>query len=222
MKRWLKFNAIGALGVAVQLTILAVLSRFLPHHQLVATAAAVELTVVHNFVWHSHYTWRDRRPHFVRFQLSNGLVSLIGNLLIMRLLVNTPILVASTVSILCCSLANFYLGNTWAFVAIEREVPNSLRPNIPKTEPIIIGRKKRVSKLFWDRKFCRGRRIWFPSHDREIFHDGGKYPSQCLLVGPEPSELLLPKPLVPEISVSPNKNPTSGSIFWVVPSKLEP
>ena len=25
-----------------------------------ATAAAVELTLLHNFVWHLHYTWRDR------------------------------------------------------------------------------------------------------------------------------------------------------------------
>jgi putative flippase GtrA len=28
---------------------------------LYATAAAIELTLLHNFVWHLHYTWRDRR-----------------------------------------------------------------------------------------------------------------------------------------------------------------
>ena len=49
--------------------------------------------MLHNFLWHVRYTWNDRcggahglRP-FLRFQLSNGLVSLAGNVVIMWLLV---------------------------------------------------------------------------------------------------------------------------------------
>ena len=60
--RWLKFNLAGAVGMVVQLAALAVLNRWLPGHMLCATAAALELTLLHNFVWHVHYTWRDRRP----------------------------------------------------------------------------------------------------------------------------------------------------------------
>jgi putative flippase GtrA len=115
------------IGVAVQLTALALFNRLAPGHYLYATAAAIEITLLHNFAWHLHYTWRDRRDgaaliaRLVRFHLSNGLVSMLGNLALMRLLVHRahlPLLGANAIAILCCSLVNFYLGNKWAF-AIE-------------------------------------------------------------------------------------------------------
>ena len=91
--RWGKFNAVGVMGMMLQLTVLAVFERCAPGHYLIASAAAVELAMLHNFVWHPHYTWRDRTddcPHLtrlVRFHLSNGLVSIVGNLVILRFLV---------------------------------------------------------------------------------------------------------------------------------------
>lgn len=122
--RWGKFNLVGAMGMAVQLSTLALLNRIAPGHYLYATAAAIELTVLHNFAWHLRFTWRDRRgdstvfAQLVRFQLSNGLVSLLGNLLLMRVLVygaGLSVIVSNIVAILCCSAANFCLGNFWAF-----------------------------------------------------------------------------------------------------------
>ncbi len=123
--RWLKFNLVGALGMAVQLSALAAFNRITHGHYLLASAAAVELTLLHNFTWHLHFTWRDRAPttwlpQLIRFHLSNGLVSLVGNLALMRLLVQHAHLhpvPANLVAILCCSLVNFYLGNVWAFAA---------------------------------------------------------------------------------------------------------
>jgi putative flippase GtrA len=97
-----------------------------PGHYLLASAAAIELTLLHNFVWHVHYTWRDRRGdsampgQLMRFHLSNGLVSMLGNLALMRVLVregHMPVLAANCIAILCCSLVNFCLGNNWAFAA---------------------------------------------------------------------------------------------------------
>jgi putative flippase GtrA len=137
--RWVKFNLVGAMGMAVQLAALALLNRCIPSHYLVSAAAAVELTLLHNFVWHMHYTWRDRsgrdrgdgapwgRP-FVRFQFSNGLVSLVGNLILMRLLVHgvhLPLLVSNLIAIFCCSIANFCIGNSWAF-AVQRKTSDNL------------------------------------------------------------------------------------------------
>ena len=58
--RWWKFNLVGAMGMVVQLCALAAINRFVPGHYLCASAAAVELAVLHNFVWHLHFTWRDR------------------------------------------------------------------------------------------------------------------------------------------------------------------
>ena len=124
--RWGKFNVVGAMGLAVQLGALALFNRLTVGRYLVATAAALELTLVHNFVWRLQYTWRDRRDRsalpgqFARFQFSSGLVSLLGNLALMPLLVEEsriPVVVANAIAILCCSLMNFCLGHNWAFAA---------------------------------------------------------------------------------------------------------
>lgn len=117
----------------VQFSALAALSRWLGGHYLLATAAALEITLLHNFVGHVRYTWRDRREdsarltQLVRFHLSNGLVSLTGNLLLMRVLVGEaglPLLPANGVAVSACSLVNFCLGERWVF-AVGREMASS-------------------------------------------------------------------------------------------------
>lgn len=124
--RWVKFNVVGAMGMAVQLGALAAIDRLWAGHYLVATAVAVELTLVHNFAWHLNYTWRDRRDRaalagqLARFHLSNGLVSIVGNLALMLILVRgarIPVVISNAIAILCCSLVNFCLGHNWAFAA---------------------------------------------------------------------------------------------------------
>ena len=72
--RWGKFNVVGAMGMVLQLTALAVFERCARGHYLVASAAAVELAVLHNFAWHLHYTWRDRSED-LRADDSTGAVS---------------------------------------------------------------------------------------------------------------------------------------------------
>jgi putative flippase GtrA len=128
--RWGKFNLVGAMGMGLQLTVLALFNRQAAGHYLYASAAAIELTLLHNFMWHLHYTWRDRRDgatrlrQFVRFHLCNGLVSMLGNLTLTRLLVHEvglPLIISNAIAILCCSMVNFCLGNKWAFV----EAPNA-------------------------------------------------------------------------------------------------
>ncbi len=122
--RWSKFNFVGAIGMMFQLATLALINRCIPSHYLWATAAAIELTLLHNFAWHVQYTWRDRRKksalfrRLFRFHASNGLVSIIGNLAMMRVLVqeaHIPVLAANAVAILVCSTVNFLLGDHWAF-----------------------------------------------------------------------------------------------------------
>jgi putative flippase GtrA len=137
--RWLKFNLVGALGMMVQLAALAVFHRAMPGHDSLAVAAAVELTLLHNLVWHLRYTWLDRSGQMswlrqcLRFHLSNGLVSLAGNLVLMRLLAqgtHVPLLVANAMAILCCSVANFWLGNCWAFGSRDAGVPQAAQNQV--------------------------------------------------------------------------------------------
>jgi putative flippase GtrA len=127
--RWLKFNLVGTMGMAVQLAALYLFNHWMDGRYLYASAAAIELTLLHNFMWHLHYTWGDRRDsivplrQFARFHLSNGLVSMVGNLCFMWLLVREarlPLLVSNAIAILCCSILNFWMGNNWAFTAARK------------------------------------------------------------------------------------------------------
>ncbi len=123
--RWLKFNAVGLLGVAVQLAALALFAKALRWHYLVATAAAVEVAVLHNFAWHEVWTWRDRREEAgsraarcLRFHLGNGLISILANLVFMRLFAGAlgiPLMWANLVSIGIAALLNFAVSEWWVF-----------------------------------------------------------------------------------------------------------
>jgi putative flippase GtrA len=124
--RWLKFNAVGALGIGVQLAILFTLQSGFHVSYLLATALAVEGAVVHNFLWHERYTWGDRvqpswrrsLPRLLRFNLTTGSVSIAGNLALMKAMValgHVNCLVANGVAIALCSLANFLVSEKWGF-----------------------------------------------------------------------------------------------------------
>ena len=124
MVRFLRFNGVGLVGFALQLALLALLLR-LGLNYLAATAIAVELTVLHNFAWHERWTWRDRPAgaagrarRLWRFHASNGLISLAGNLLLMRLLVGLlglPALPANLLAVLLCALVNFTASDRFVF-----------------------------------------------------------------------------------------------------------
>jgi putative flippase GtrA len=93
---------------------------------LLATGLAVETAVIHNFLWHERFTWADRPARRVihslarlaKFNLSNGLVSLVGNLLIMRALVGgleMNYVIANLIAVATCSLVNFLLSDRFVF-----------------------------------------------------------------------------------------------------------
>jgi putative flippase GtrA len=124
--RWVKFNAVGGIGIGVQLAALAIFRSWLKLDYLLATVLAVEIAVLHNFLWHERYTWADRpaaRPvhslvRLAKFNASNGAVSIIGNLVLMRLLVGELKLnyvVSNLLAIVVCSLVNFLLGDRFVF-----------------------------------------------------------------------------------------------------------
>ena len=141
--RWCKFNLVGGMGIVVQFVALFVLRSLLKFDYLFATAIAVEAAVIHNFVWHEQFTWADRTkidrtridqtisesaeprwhrslPRLVRFNLTNGAVSILGNLALMKVMVgegHMNYLVANAIAIVLCSLANFLVSEEWVFAA---------------------------------------------------------------------------------------------------------
>lgn len=120
MNRWLKFSAVGIIGTGVQVAVLTILLRFSVHY-LIATALAVEAAVLHNFAWHRYWTWAGREKRhgrLLRFHLSNGLISLISNLLWMRVLTGSlhiPAIPANIVAVAATSIVNFALADQWVF-----------------------------------------------------------------------------------------------------------
>ena len=121
--RWLKFNAVGAGGIVVQLVTLAVLKSALKMDYLFATALAVEAAVVHNYFWHERFTWADRTDanswlRFARFNLTTGIFSIVGNVLLMRAFVGTANLnyfFANILTITACSIVNFLVSDRFVF-----------------------------------------------------------------------------------------------------------
>lgn len=130
--RWIKFNTVGGVGIVVQLGALALFRSVLHLNYLVATALAVETAVIHNFLWHERFTWRDRPAarrsqslvRFVKFNATNGAVSLVGNLVIMRALVgqfHMNYVIANLIAVTVCSLANFLLSDWVVFEKVAGE-----------------------------------------------------------------------------------------------------
>ncbi len=126
LMRWCKFNLVGGIGIAVQFGALFLLKMVLNFNYLLATAIAVEAAVVHNFVWHEQFTWADRVrpswrgsfPRLLRFNLTTGAVSIVGNLALMKLMVgqgHMNYLLANALAIAVCSLANFLVSEGWVF-----------------------------------------------------------------------------------------------------------
>ena len=124
--RWMKFNAVGALGMVVQLVAFGFLVHVLGLHYLLATALAVEAAVLHNFVWHIRWTWADRRGTagsspallLLRFNLTTGAVSIAGNVLAMRILsgsIGLDPVAANLISILLCAFFNFLVCDRFVF-----------------------------------------------------------------------------------------------------------
>ena len=133
VERGLAFYAIGALGLGVQLATLWLLEGLVGLHYLPATALAVELAVLHNFLWHERWTWRDRAApapvtarrtaalgRLARFHAANGLVSIWGNVALTGFFVShlgTGPVVGNLMAVVTCWVVNFIAADRLVFVA---------------------------------------------------------------------------------------------------------
>lgn len=118
LRRWLAFGSVGILGFGVQFSALLVLTGWFEINYLLATAVAVELAILHNFLWHQRWTWSDRGSlsarhildRLVRFNAGAVATSMVGNLSLMWVfvsLLDIHYAVASIVPVLLLSMVNF-------------------------------------------------------------------------------------------------------------------
>ena len=124
--RGVKFYAVGGIGIGVQLAALVLFRSMLHMDYRWATVLAVEIAVIHNFVWHENVTWADREglhsshwlTRLVKFNATNGLLSIAGNLVLMQILVGglgLNYLVANVATIGLCSVVNFLVSDRYVF-----------------------------------------------------------------------------------------------------------
>ena len=115
------------MGVAVQLTVLLSLTEALGLNYLVATVLAVESAILHNFVWHERWTWRDRDTgihgrwtRLARFNLVTGALSISSNVVFTALYVSTlgiHYAMANLMAIATCSALTFVASDRFVFRA---------------------------------------------------------------------------------------------------------
>lgn len=135
IQRWVRFNAVGAIGICVQLLAVYLLGAVLTLSSLYATALGVEVAVLHNFFWHQHFTWRDRRMvkqsvlrRLLGFNVTTGAMSLTGNLFVVSLLMrafHAPLLAANLFAVAACSLVNFAVSDTMVFRATKSSMSDT-------------------------------------------------------------------------------------------------
>jgi putative flippase GtrA len=120
--RFTVFLVVGWFGFALQLSVLAFLTSVAHWPWLPATIVAVELAVVHNFLWHERVTWRDRHnggfKRFARFNVATGITSIAGNVMLMAAFIGLlglrPV-AANVLAVATMSVVNFFVSDRWVF-----------------------------------------------------------------------------------------------------------
>lgn len=138
-ERFVRFSLVGVIGIVVQLVALRILTQAFGLGYLMATALAVEITILHNFVWHEWFTWNDRTPsgtaevlrRFLRLNGSTGGLSLVGNVGLTHTLVavaHIDIFLSNLIAVGFCSTLNFLISDRVIFT-----VPINKKASQPET-----------------------------------------------------------------------------------------
>jgi putative flippase GtrA len=125
--RVLRFQAVGALGMMVQMASVIAGREWLGLSVMASTAAAVELAILHNFVWHLRWTWaaqnrglggREVLLRLLRFNAAFGAISITSNLyftsLFMRVF-GVNYIVGNLLAIASTGVVNFMAGEFFVF-----------------------------------------------------------------------------------------------------------
>ncbi|NPA62370.1 MAG: glycosyltransferase family 2 protein [Methanococci archaeon] len=119
--RMLKFGFVGFLGIFVNIGVLYILTEIFGIYYLISGIIAVELSILHNFLWNYFWTFKDRNNKFLnslcKYNLS-CLISMVINILVLYTLTQyfgIYYIISDLIGIICGFLANYLLSNHWAF-----------------------------------------------------------------------------------------------------------
>lgn len=92
--RGTKFNLVGWLGMVVNSGCLYFFKGILGVPLIPASLLSIEIAIIHNFIWHRYWTWKDRKSdhplpflkQLIVYNLMTGLVDLVVNVTILWVL----------------------------------------------------------------------------------------------------------------------------------------
>ena len=120
--RLVRFSVAGSIGFVIQVATLWLLVSLTGLHYVLATAVAVELAILANFVWHERWTFQDRVGAYracgaygaigrlLKYNGLTAITSIFGSVLVTGLLVETftiPVLFANMISVVVLGGLNF-------------------------------------------------------------------------------------------------------------------
>ena len=130
-----KFMAVAWLGMVVNTGCLYLFKGVLGIRLIPASMMAIEIAIIHNFIWFRSWTWRDREhqpPFFrqlIKFNLATGAVDFSANIAVLWSLstfFGVHYLLANVLGMIAPPFIKFWLNEKLIF----RESPDdSSRPN---------------------------------------------------------------------------------------------
>jgi len=125
LHRPLAFAAVASGGFLIQIAVVAALTHAASFAPEAATAIGVELAILHNFLWHERWTWRDRigaaprrLRRFLDYQLATGCTSLAGNVVLVGIAARAYAIdpaAANLLAVAIMSAANYLVADRWVF-----------------------------------------------------------------------------------------------------------
>jgi putative flippase GtrA len=120
-----KFGTVGASGVLVNMLVLWLLKARAGAPLWLASGAAIELSILNNFIWNYHWTFGDRQgsqPHdwhraLVKYHLAVSAAA-VSNFILLWLLHERwgmDYLLANALGIVCGFAINYLFSNQWVF-----------------------------------------------------------------------------------------------------------
>jgi putative flippase GtrA len=113
------------MGFALQVALTEMLTTVWHWPLALSTLSAVEGAVLHNFIWHERWTWRDavglegRMKRCIAFHVANGLISIVGHVAIGGMLAGVfglNVLMRTSIAVGVLGIVNFLLADHHVFV----------------------------------------------------------------------------------------------------------
>jgi dolichol-phosphate mannosyltransferase len=123
LEELLKFGIVGGSGVLVNMGLLFILTRFLSVRLEIASAIAIEVSILSNFFLNNLWTFRKRNTHvpfwsrLLRYHLVTGLAGIV-NYLVLLLLVKTfglHDMLSNLIGIVIGTFINYTLNSLWTW-----------------------------------------------------------------------------------------------------------